>query len=91
MTKAEFIAAVAAKSDMTKKDTEKAISAVIDTITDTLAKGEKIQLVGFGTFEVRERAARDGINPQTKKKIKIKATKVPAFKAGSALKEAVAK
>ena len=91
MTKAEFIAAVAAKSDMTKKDTEKAISAVIDTITDTLAKGEKIQLVGFGTFEVRERAAREGINPQTKKKIKIKATKVPAFKAGSALKEAVAK
>ena len=91
MTKAEFIAAVAAKSDMTKKDTEKAVSAVIDTITDTLAKGEKIQLVGFGTFEVRERAAREGINPQTKKKIKIKATKVPAFKAGSALKEAVAK
>ena len=91
MTKAEFIAAVAAKSDMTKKDTEKAISAVIDTITDTLAKGEKIQLVGFGTFEVRERAAREGINPQTKKKIKISATKVPAFKAGSALKEAVAK
>ena len=91
MTKAEFIAAVAAKSDMTKKDTEKAVSAVIDTITDTLAKGEKIQLVGFGTFEVRERAARDGINPQTKKKIKISATKVPAFKAGSALKEAVAK
>ncbi len=91
MTKAEFIAAVAAKSDMTKKDTEKAISAVIDTITDTLAKGEKIQLVGFGTFEVRERAAREGINPQTKKKIKINATKVPAFKAGSALKEAVAK
>jgi len=91
MTKAEFITAVAAKSGMTKKDTEAALSAVIDTITDTLAKGEKIQLVGFGTFEVRERAARDGINPQTKKKIKISATKVPAFKAGSALKEAVAK
>ena len=91
MTKAEFIAAVAAKSDMTKKDTEKAVSAVIDTITDTLAKGEKIQLVGFGTFEVRERAAREGINPQTKKKIKISAAKVPAFKAASALKEAVAK
>ena len=91
MTKAEFIAAVAAKSGMTKKDTEAALSAVIDTITDTLAKGEKIQLVGFGTFEVRERAAREGINPPTKKKIKISATKVPAFKAGSALKEAVAK
>ena len=91
MTKAEFITAVAAKSGMTKKDAEAALSAVIDTITDTLAKGEKIQLVGFGTFEVRERAAREGINPQTKKKIKISATKVPAFKAGSALKEAVAK
>ena len=91
MTKAEFITAVAAKSGMTNTETEAALSAVIDTITDTLAKGEKIQLVGFGTFEVRERAAREGINPQTKKKIKIKATKVPAFKAGSALKEAVAK
>ncbi|MBO5266786.1 MAG: HU family DNA-binding protein [Ruminiclostridium sp.] len=91
MTKAEFIAAVAEKAGMTKKDTEAAVSAVIDTITDSLAKGEKIQLVGFGTFEVRERAAREGINPQTKKKIKIAATKVPAFKAGRALKDAVAK
>ena len=91
MTKAEFITAVAEKADMTKKDTEKALSAVIDTITDSLAKGEKIQLVGFGTFEVRERKAREGINPQTKKKISIAATKVPAFKAGRALKDAVAK
>lgn len=91
MTKAEFIAAVAEKAGMTKKDTEATVSAVIDTITDSLAKGEKIQLVGFGTFEVRERAAREGINPQTKAKIKIAATKVPAFKAGRALKDAVAK
>ena len=91
MTMAEFIAAVAEMAGMTKKDTEAAVSAVIDTITDSLAKGEKIQLVGFGTFEVRERAAREGINPQTKKKIKIAATKVPAFKAGRALKDAVAK
>lgn len=91
MTKAELIAAVAEKTEMTKKDTEKTIAAVIDTITETLAKGEKVQLVGFGTFEVRERAARTGINPQTQKKIKIEATKTPAFKAGSALKEAVTK
>ena len=91
MTKAELVTMVAEKADITKKEAEKAISAVVDSITETLAKGEKIQLVGFGTFEVRERAARTGINPQTKAKIKIKASKVPAFKAGSALKEAVSK
>lgn len=91
MTKAEFITAVAEKAGMTKKDTEAAVSAVIDTITDSLAKGDKIQLVGFGTFEVRERKAREGINPQTKEKISIAAAKVPAFKAGRALKDAVAK
>ncbi len=90
MTKAELVAKVAEKAEISKKDAEKALSAVIDTITETLEKGDKIQLVGFGTFEVRERAARKGINPQTKKAIKIKATKVPAFKAGSALKNAVA-
>ena len=89
MTKAELVAAVAAKAELSKKDTEKAIAAVIPTISETLAKGESIQLVGFGTFEVRERAARDGINPRTKKKIKIAATKVPAFKAGRGLKDAV--
>ena len=89
MTKAELVAAVAAKAELSKKDTEKAIAAVISTISETLAKGEYIQLVGFGTFEVRERAARDGINPRTKKKIKIAATKVPAFKAGRGLKDAV--
>ena len=90
MTKAELITEVAAKSGLSKKDTEKAIAGVIDTITETLAKGDSIQLVGFGTFEVRERAARTGINPSTKEKISIEATKVPAFKAGRALKDAVA-
>lgn len=89
MTKAELVAAVVEKTALTKKDTEKAVAAVLETITDTLAKGESIQLVGFGTFEVRERAARKGVNPQTKKPIKIAATKVPAFKAGRALKDAV--
>lgn len=91
MTKAELVTMAAAKSGLSKKDTEKAISSVIDTITETLAKGESIQLVGFGTFEVRERAERTGINPRTKEKITIAATKVPAFKAGRALKDAVAK
>ena len=89
MTKAELVSAVAAKAELSKKDTEKAIAAVISTISETLAKGESIQLVGFGTFEFRERAARTGINPRTKKKIQIKATKVPAFKAGRGLKDAV--
>ncbi len=91
MTKAELVAKVAEKADITKKDAEKALNAVVDSITETLAKGEKIQLVGFGTFEVRERAARMGVNPQTKKEIKIAASKVPAFKAGTGLKNAVSK
>lgn len=91
MTKAELVIMVAEKANISKKDAEKALSAVVESITDTLAKGDKIQLVGFGTFEVRERAARKGINPQTKEEIEIAATKVPAFKAGSALKDAVAK
>ena len=91
MTKAELVTMVASKSGLSKKDTEKAIAGMIDTITETLANGESIQLVGFGTFEVRERAARTGINPRTKQKIDIAATKVPAFKAGRALKDAVAK
>ncbi len=89
MTKAELVTMVASKSGLSKKDTEKAIAGMIDTITETLAKGESIQLVGFGTFEVRERASRTGINPRTKEKIEIAATKVPAFKAGRALKDAV--
>lgn len=91
MTKAELVTMVASKSGLSKKDTEKAIAGMIDTITETLAKGESIQLVGFGTFETRERAARTGINPRTKEKISIAATKVPAFKAGRALKDAVSK
>ena len=91
MTKAELISAIAEKTELSKKDSEKALNATVAVITDTLAKGDKIQLVGFGTFETRERKAREGINPQTKKKIKIPATKVPEFKAGRALKDAVAK
>lgn len=91
MTKAELVTAIAEKSGLTKKDSEKALAAFIETVTDTLAKGESIQLVGFGTFEVRERAAREGINPRTHEKIAIAATKVPAFKAGRALKDAVSK
>ena len=91
MTKTELINAVDEKAELTKKDADKAVSAVIDTITESLAKGEKIQLVGFGTFEVRERAAKEGINPATKEKMNIPAKKVPAFKAGKALKDVVAK
>ena len=91
MTKTELIHVVAEKAALSKKDAEKAVSAVIESMTDALANGEKIQLVGFGTFEVRERAAREGKNPATGAKINIPATKVAAFKAGKALKEAVAK
>lgn len=91
MTKADLINAVAAKAELSKKDAEKAVSAFVEAVTDGLSSGEKIQLVGFGTFEVRDRAAREGLNPATKEKIHIPATKVPAFKAGKALKEAVAK
>lgn len=91
MTKTELIASVSEKTGLTKRDSEKALAAVIDTISETLSKGGKVQLVGFGTFEVRERAARTGVNPQTQQKITIAAAKVPAFKAGSTLKEAVAK
>lgn len=91
MTKADLVNLIAEKTDFSKKDAEKALTAVVDSITDSLANGEKIQLVGFGTFEVRDRAAREGINPLTKEKISIEATKVPAFKPGRALKEAVAK
>ena len=89
MTKAELVTMVAEKADLTKKDAEKAISAVVDSISETLAKGEKIQLVGFGTFEVAERAARTGKNPQTGEAIKIPASKAPKFKAGKALKDVV--
>ena len=91
MTKAELISAIAAKGEYSKKDAEKALAAVTASITEALAKGEKISLVGFGTFEVRQRAAKTSINPRTKEKIKVPAKKVPAFKAGKALKDAVNK
>jgi len=91
MNKAELIAAVAEKADLSKKDTEAAVNAVVDVITAALKKGDKVQLVGFGSFETRGRAARVGRNPKTKETIKIPASKVPAFKAGKALKDAVAK
>lgn len=91
MNKTELVSALAEKADVTKKDAEKVLSAFIDVVGDTLKKGDKIQLVGFGTFETRERAAREGKNPQTGAKIKIAACTVPAFKAGKALKDLIAK
>ncbi len=91
MSKAELINLIAEKGDYTKKDAEKALSVVINSITDSLKKGEKVSLVGFGSFEVKERSARNAINPLTKEPISIPAKKVPAFKAGKALKDAVAK
>ncbi len=89
MNKTELVAAVAAKTDLSKKDAEAAVSAVLDSVKDALADGDKVSLVGFGTFAVKTRAARTGINPLTKASISIPETKVPAFKAGSALKDAV--
>ena len=91
MTKAELIAAVSEKTQLTKKDSEKAVSAVLETITETLANGEKVSLVGFGTFEVKTRAERMGHNPQTGEPMPIAASKAPVFKAGTALKTAVNK
>ena len=89
MNKTELIAAIAAKADINKKDAAKALDALMDTITETLKAGDKIALTGFGSFEVRERPERTGRNPQTKETITIPASKVPAFKAGAALKNAV--
>lgn len=89
MNKAELVAAVAEKADMSKKDAEKAVNAVFSAIEGALVKNDKVQLVGFGTFEVKDRAERTGLNPQTKEKITIPASKVPGFKAGKALKDAV--
>lgn len=89
MNKSELIAEVAAKADLTKKDADSAINAAIEVITNTLKKNEKVQLVGFGTFEVRDRSARIGRDPRTNKEIKIPASKAPAFKAGKALKDTV--
>ena len=89
MKNTEIVAAIADQADLSKKDAEKALKAFVDVITDELKKGEKIQLVGFGSFEVTERAAREGINPLTKKPMSIPASKAPKFKAGKALKDAV--
>ena len=89
MTKVELIAAVAANAGLTKKDADKAVSATLEVITETLQKGEKVSLVGFGTFEVRERKERQGRNPQTREPMTIPASKLPAFSAGKALKDAV--
>ena len=91
MSKTELGAAIAEKTELTKKDSEKALKAFIDVVTEELNKGEKVQLVGFGTFEVAKRNARTGKNPQTGKAIKIPACKAPKFKAGKALKETVNK
>ena len=89
MNKAELINAVAEKADVSKKDAEAVISATLETITAALKEGDKVQLVGFGSFEVKKRAARMGRNPKTGENIPIPATKIPAFKAGKALKDAV--
>lgn len=91
MNKTELIAAIAEKAGISKKDADKALAATIDTIVDTMKKGDKVQLVGFGTFEVKARAERTGLNPATKQKIVIPASKAPAFKAGKALKDAINK
>ena len=89
MNKAELIAAIAENAEISKKDAEKALKAFTDIVTDELKKGEKVQLVGFGTFEVAERAAREGRNPATNKTIEIPASKAPKFKAGKALKDTI--
>ena len=89
MNKAEMIAAIADKAGLTKKDAEKALKAFTDTVAEELAKVGKVQLVGFDTFEVSERAARIGINPHTRKPLSIEASKSPKFKAGKALKDAI--
>ena len=89
MNKTELVAAVAAKAELSKKDAEAAVNAVFDSVKDALAEGDKASLIGFGTFSVKTRAARTGLNPRTKETIEIPESKVPAFKAGSALKDAV--
>ena len=91
MNKAELISAVAMKADVSKKDAEAVLTAALDTITEALTEGEKVQLVGFGSFEVKKRAERTGLNPKTMESIAIPASKAPTFKAGKALKDAVAK
>ncbi len=91
MNKTELVVSIAEKAAISKKDAEKALSAFLDTVVDELKKGEKVQLVGFGTFEVRERTARTGINPRTKQTIEIAASKNPVFKASKALKDSISK
>lgn len=90
MNKTELIAEVANKAGLSSKDAEKALGAVVETITEAVVKGDKVQLVGFGSFETKQREARTGRNPKTKETIEIPATRVPVFKAGKALKDAVA-
>ena len=87
MNKAELVAAMAEKAGLSKKDAEKALSAFVESVQDAVKAGDKVSLVGFGTFECRERAAREGRNPQTGAVVKIAASKVPAFKAGKAFKD----
>ena len=89
MNKSELVAMMAQKSNMTKKDSESALNALVESITETMKKGDKVSLVGFGTFETRTRSARTGINPRTKEEIKIPAANAPVFKAGKALKDSV--
>lgn len=89
MTKTELAAAVAAKAQITKKQADQILNATFDSIKQALVEGDKVQLIGFGTFEIRDRAARKGRNPQTNEEIDIPASKLPSFKAGKALKEAV--
>ena len=89
MNKSDLIAAIAAKTECTKKDAEATLNAFVDVVTEALVKGDKVQLVGFGSFEVRKRAARKGRNPQTGKEMKIAAKTVPAFRPGKALKDTV--
>jgi Bacterial nucleoid DNA-binding protein len=91
MNKADLVKSIADKSELTRNDAEKALNAMIESIEDALAQGDKVQLVGFGSFEVRERAARKGRNPQTKEEITIEASKAPVFRVGKALKDMVNK
>ncbi|QBY45740.1 HU family DNA-binding protein (plasmid) [Arsenophonus nasoniae] len=89
MNKTELINQIAEKADLTKKDSEKALNALIETVTEALKAGDEVQLVGFGSFQVKPRAAREGRNPKTGEALKIAASNVPSFKAGKTLKEAV--
>jgi len=91
MTKKEVVSAIAERTGLTKKDSEAALNAFTNVVVEELKKGGSVQLIGFGSFEVRERAARTGLNPRTKEPVTIPATKVPAFKAGKAFKDAVSK